>query len=1114
MKYYFTKPKVFSICLILIIALGCENEKKYDLKKKVSSSPPLFTLMQEEETNIHFQNNLVEGLNANVLMYEYLYNGGGVAVGDFNGDELMDIYFTSNMGENKMYINQGDFRFIDATEISNIAGRSGPWKTGVSVADVNGDNKLDLYLCYSGALPAEKRKNQLYINKGNDANNMPLFEEKAEALGLASPAFSNQSYFLDYDHDSDLDMILLNHNPKSLPVLNEVSTAKLLEKDDPLQGVRLFEQDKGVFKDITVKAGISGSALTYGLGIGISDLNNDGWVDFYVSNDYTVPDYLYINNTNGTFTNQLKESLGHTSHFSMGNDISDINNDGHQDILTLDMLPEDNHRQKLLLAPDNYEKFDLNLRTGFHYQYMRNMLQLNNGNGTFSEIGQFSGISNTDWSWVALLADYDNDGWKDLFVTNGYYRDYTNLDFINYMENYVQSKGRLKREDVLEIINQMPSSNLSNYLFKNLGGTTFENATKEVGLDQTANSNGAAYADLDNDGDLDLIVNNINKPAFIYRNESQNTTKNYLKVKLHGEHKNTSGIGSRVVLYNNKSKQSLEQIPNRGYLSTVSNIMNFGLGQVNTIDSLVIDWNSGKRQVLLNVDANQLVTLEEKNAQLLKKIKTSPNATFREITPTIAFDHKNMAINDFKRQSLLLYQPSHSGPCMTKGDVNNDGLEDIFIGGSSGQSATLYVQNSTGDFIPIKNSAFDLDKKMEDSDATFFDANNDGFQDLYIASGGYHNFTENDVLLQDRLYLGDGQGHFSKTEGVIPKMHTSTSTVAAHDVNGDGFQDLFVGGRIIPGRYPESPESYLLINDGKGHFTNQVNSIAPELHKMGMVTDAVWADVNSDKSLDLIVIGEWMPISIFLNKNGKLENATLNYFEEPLKGFWNTLQLSDLNNDGVLDIIAGNMGTNTQFKASSAEPVAMYFDDFDKNGSVDPIFTYYIKGTSYPYLTRDEMLGQLASLRPRFTSYTDYADATIEDIFSAKQLNDAKKLSSNRMETTLLLGSMENKFTTANLPEQAQYSPINAINIYDFNKDGKKDILLLGNNHFFKLRLGKFDANYGTLLVGNGKGEFKYMNQVESGLDVRAAVKSSLLIEDKLFLGINNNSLKTYQFSK
>lgn len=1094
--------------------MGCKESEPKVTSEKELETPPLFSLLDPETTNIHFQNILKESLNANVLMYEYLYNGAGVAAGDFNNDGRIDLYFTSNMGDNTFYINKGEMKFEDITAISKVAGRPGPWKTGVTAADVNGDGLLDLYLCYSGALPLQKRQNQLFINQGVDANNNPIFTEKAAAYGLDSPAFSNQGYFLDYDRDGDLDMLLLNHNPKSLPVLNELSTAEFLKKDDQMQGVRLFQQDKGVFNDVTVKSGISGSALTYGLGIGISDVNNDGWVDFYVSNDYTIPDYLYINNANGTFTNRLKEQLGHTSHFSMGNDIADINNDGLADIFTLDMLPENNRRQKLLLSPDNYEKFELNLRSGFHYQYMRNMLQLNNGNGTFSEIGQIAGISNTDWSWAPLFADFDNDGFKDLYVTNGYFRDYTNLDFINYMEDYVQSKGRLQRSDVLKIIAEMPSSNLTNYLFSNSDGTNFSNTTKAFGLDQPANSSGAAYADLDNDGDLDLVVNNINKPAFIYRNESPKEKHNYLKVKLKGAAANTNGIGAKVTAYYGKTIQSLEQSPARGYLSSVSPILHFGLGETAQIDSIQIQWNSSLKQTISRVKVNQQLILEEKNA-----LKGTPNEEhsiplLAETQSAISYKSKATAVNDFKRQSLLISQFSHSGPCMSKGDLNHDDLEDVIIGGSKGHSAQIYLQGNNGQFTKRSIPDMENDKDSHDSDIQIFDVNKDGHPDIYIASGGYHDYDAEDTRLQDRIYLGNGKGDFSKNTQALPKLYTCTGSIAISDVNNDSYLDIFVGGRVIPGSYPESPQSYILINDGEGNFTDQTDAIAPELAQFGMVTDAIWSDFNDDSIEDLVLVGEWTPLSIFINVDGKLQNRTTTFLEDTLNGWWNTIAADDFNGDGKLDIIAGNMGTNTQFNSTNKQPAELYYYDFDQNGAVDPIFSYYIEGISYPYLTRDELLGQLAGMRSKFTSYESYADATMNDIFDKGELNKANKLLANHMKTTLLLSNDSGGYSIAQLPAQAQYAPIYNISIYDFNHDGNRDILLLGNNEHFKLRLGKFDANYGTLLLGDGTGKFSYMNQSASGLDIRGDVRSSIIIDDKLFLAIYGKSLTTYTISK
>ncbi|WP_291961295.1 VCBS repeat-containing protein [Maribacter sp.] len=1112
-----TKNQIFYILLIFLIHQSCtEKIKKDETPSTINKieEPTLFTLLSEDETKVTFQNTLKEGLNANVLVYEYLYNGGGIATGDFNNDGLQDLYFTSNMGENKFYLNQGDFTFKDVTNTSKVSGRPGPWKTGITSADVNGDGKLDLYLCYSGALPDVKRKNQLFINQGNDANNVPIFKEQAEEYGLASAAFSNQGYFFDYDKDGDLDMLLLNHNPKSLPVLNEVSTKKLLNKDDPLQGIRLFEQKRNTFVDVTVNAGISGSALTYGLGIGISDINNDGWQDFYISNDYTVPDYLYINNKNGTFTDKLGEQMGHTSHFSMGNNIADINNDGLQDIFTLDMLPKDNKRQKLLLSPDNYEKFDLNIRSGFHHQYMRNMLQLNNGDNTFSEIGQLAGISNTDWSWAPLFADFDNDGFKDLFISNGYYRDYTNLDFINYMDSYVQSKGRLQRQDVLELIKEMPASNLTNFYYSNNDGLNFSDKTDKAGVDQPANSNGSIYVDLDNDGDLDLVVNNINKPAFIYRNDTEKETSNQINIQLKGADKNTQGIGSKVSAYSNGKLQVVEQMPTQGYLSTVSSILHFGFNDVSIIDSLTVQWNSGKTETLREVATNQLLVLEESNATKTAILKDKSKPLFRKAPNAINYAHSSSSMNDFKRQSLLLKQLSHYGPPMAKGDINNDGLEDIVIGGGIGQATAVYIQNSQKIFNNRTSADLEQDQQYSDTDISLIDINKDGNLDAYIASGGYHHLEPNDPLLQDRVYLGDGKGNFKKHKNALPKMLTSTGSITFSDINNDSYIDIFVGGYSIPGRFPEIPRSYILINDGTGKFTDHTDTIQPELKNVGMVTDAVWADMDGDQQNDLIVVGEWMPISIYLNKSGKLINETHNFFNESLSGLWTSLHVTDLNKDGKPDIIAGNIGTNTQFKLSIERPAELYYSDFDHNGSIDPILNFYIDGKSYPYVTRDELLGQLSGKRQIFNSYEKYAEATINDILDETELQKAKKLAITHQKTTVLMSNKSDRYKNISLPIQAQYSPISSIVSSDFNNDGIMDLLLLGNNDFYKLRIGKFDANYGTVLLGKADGNFKYLPQTQSGLSIKGSDTHALLINDELIFTSYGAATETYQLLK
>ena len=1102
---------IFYILLILIVVC-CNNHNT--AKEKSPSVPPLFKLLSPDSTHVDFSNNLNEGPNTNVLLYEYFYNGGGVAVGDLNGDGLQDLYFVGNMTPNKLYLNKGHMKFEDITT-ADIAGRPGPWKTGVTMADVNGDGKLDIYLCYSGNLPAAKRTNQLFINQGNDSNGVPHFKEEAEQYGLADSSYSTQAYFFDFDHDGDLDMLLLNHNPNSLPVLDDSVTARIFRQPDPLTGIRLFRNDNGHFKDITEKSGISSSSLTYGLAAGIADINGDGWQDIYISNDYAVPDYLYINNHDGTFTNVIQKSLGHTSEFSMGNDISDINNDGYPDIFTLDMLPEDNRRQKLLVSPDNYGRFDLSLRSGFYYQYMRNMLQLNNGNGTFSEIGQLAGISNTDWSWAPLFADYDNDGWKDLFVTNGYLRDYTNMDFIKYMNDYVKSAQRLEKSDVLKLIDSMPASNVLNYMFKNNGDLTFTDVSKSWGFTFPSNSNGAVYADLDNDGDLDLITNNINQPAFIFENMSDKQLKNnYLEVALKGEPLNTEGIGAKITIYCKGMQQYLEQMPSRGFQSSVSPVLHFGLGTNKEVDSLRVIWVSGRQQVITQLPANRLITLEEKNAKAFHYPAKSIQPLFHEIKSPINFADQSNTVNDFLRQSLMVNPMSFFSPCIAKADVNHDGLEDVFIGGGQGQTAELFIQGKNGSFVKKAEPSFDLDKMSQDVDAVFFDANGDGFIDLYVCSGGDNNYLPGDSLLQDRLYLNDGKGNFIKSVSSLPEMHTSSACVRVADVNGDGFPDLFVGGRVIPGRYPEVPDSYLLINDGKGHFRNDIGVLAPDLQKIGMVTDAAWVDLNNDGKKDLIVVGEWMPISVFINSNGHLTNKTADYFDKNYSGWWNKLLVADINKDGKPDIVAGNFGLNSQCRVSDKEPADMYYKDFDNNGTVDPILCFYIQHKSYPFVTRDEMINQIPMIHTRFPTFKSYADATINDIFTAGEMEGAKHLQANDLSTSLFLSGSDGKFHKKTLPLQVQFSPVFTITELDYNKDGNPDLLLCGNIKHARIRFGKSDANYGILLKGDGKGNFTYVNQRESGFHIRGDVRSVIQLNNNLVFGINQDSIKVYKLEK
>ena len=1083
--------------LVLHVLMGCGHGP---------SGQPVFTPVGSARTGIAFENTLHESAALNVMNYEYLYNGGGVAAGDFNNDGLCDLYFTGNAVENKLYLNRGGLKFEDVTRQAKVTGRQ-KWKTGVTAADVNGDGWLDLYVCYSGPVPRKGLRNELYLNQGCPKGGVPTFTEVAAAYGLDAPyTFSTHASFFDYDRDGDLDMFLLNHATRFFsPFIN---TRKLRATRHPQFGNRLYRNDGEAFTEVSDAAGIRGNGLNFGLSVSVSDLNDDGWPDIYVTNDYEEQDFLYRNKGDGTFTECAGQSFGHISRFGMGSDIADINNDARPDIVVMDMLPEDNHRQKMLKGPDLYSKYQLMADSGYHRQQMRNTLQLNQGTRpgnvpVFSEIGQLAGISATDWSWASLLADYDNDGYKDLFVTNGYLRDFTNLDFLKYTVEEAREKARKTgtQLEVYELIGKMPSTKISNYLFRNEGGLRFSNQTAAWGLYHPGTSFGAAYADLDNDGDLDLVVNNTNERAGIWENHARERLgNNYLTVRLKGKGRNPFGVGAKVTVELGPHRQVQEVMPSRGYQSSVPPVLHFGLGKAQHVRRVTVAWPDGRLTVREDAAANGVLEVrqDEPARVLTRGAAEGAETLFRDVPAAagVAFRHRENPYVDFHHEPLIPYQTSRLGPSLAAGDVNADGLGDFFVGGAAGQPGSLYLMQPDGRFAEAPGQPWRQDAACEDQGAAFLDADGDGDPDLYVVSGGSE-FPPGSPLLQDRLYLNGGGGRFSKAPpDALPAEYASGSCVAAADYDRDGDPDLFVGGRSVPGAYPLPSPGGILRNDsdtrtGKIKFTVATPVVNPALRDAGIVTRALWTDFNGDEWPDLLLVGEWMPVLLFENRHGKLVRVT-DPSLEATGGWWTAVHGDDFDGDGDTDYVLGNLGTNAPWRASPGEPLALCYGDFDENGRVDPLICHYVQGKSYPVASRDELLEQIPALRKKYVKYIHYADQQLADIFSPAQLQKAVRREVHTLQSSYLENLGNGQFRLRPLPPEAQYSVVQGMASGDYDRDGHRDLLLAGNFHPFRVQQGPFDAGHGLLLRGNGKGGFVPVPWTESGFyaagDVRDLV--------------------------
>lgn len=1076
-----------TLCLVFLSFCNSKNEFTY----KKAAGDTLFTLMDNERTNVHFKNSIQETTDFNVLKYYYAYNGGGVAVGDVNNDGLEDVYFTSNQQSNKLYLNKGDFKFEDITTSAKVEDANG-WSTGTSMIDINNDGWMDIYVCKSASLDnSTLRANKLFVNQKDGT-----FKEEAKKWGLDDDGFSVQAYFFDYDKDGDLDMYLINHR---VDFLNSVNLEAILNDQDifPQTSDHLFRNDGDHFTDVTINSGLMNKEFSLSAAIG--DFNNDGWLDVYVANDFITPDKLYINNKNGTFSNQIDQRLKHISYSSMGSDMADINNDLLPDLMVLDMSAEDHSRGKQNMPSMNSSGFSWIVNSGYHYPYMSNILNLNNGNGYYTDIAQFAGVSKTDWSWGPLLADFDCDGLKDIFITNGIKREIANQDFGNFLDTQVDS---IKTMSIGQILDRMPSEKIANYAFKNDGNLEFSNTTTTWGFGKMVNSNGASYADLDNDGDLDLIINNLEDEASIYRN---NSTNNFLNVRLVGSNRNINAIGAKVKVFTGHSTQYQELFLSRGYQSSVSSILNFGIGKETLIDSIEIVWGDGISTIDHNIKANQTLTFHHKDAQAKdSESELLFSSNFRRVDSRelgIGYRHEENDFDDFSKQVLLPQKQSESGPAFEVADINNDGLDDIFLGGALNQSAQVYLQKSNGKFELVPQAIFEKDKVYEDVGAHFFDADNDGDLDLYVASGGYE-LNENDPLLQDRLYINDGNGNFSISIK-LPRSITNTKAVKSFDFDSDGDLDLFIGGTVVPGKYPLPSNSYVLENRGS-QFVTVTEKVVPEFSTLGIINDFLFSDYDQDGDKDLLVVGEWMPITIFNNKGGVFTKIEPKEFEHT-SGWWNTIAEIDFDQDGDLDYFVGNLGGNNKFHPSPKKPLHVYGTNLGDDKKYDMFLSKDYQGNLVPVRGKECSTQQNPFVSQKIKSYEEFANATLADIYGSNILEGAYHKQVTEFKSVYIENKGNGHFELKYLPNYAQLGPTMSFAFTDVNQDGHMDVMGAGAIHEAEVETVRYDSNIGYVILGDSKGGLKPSKDVGFYNDLNAKHMKVIRINNQTHIIIANN---------